>query len=311
MFSGTDAETSTRVHAMPFAAANSLILLDPENRLRAVFSHARSARFVRTARQAAFALMRPLQRSLWIAESEEAVLRLLLRVDWSALRSMSRRHRNLLVLSSAGGRSVVARRAVLTALFDQVVFATQTAASPIAATRGLKTDTPPCAFLGTDVLPEILSASHPGDYIIGGIVDTSDQLVVLYRGTLDALVVPFSFFRPTDNGVAPDFSDVEIVDFGQAVRFGAYEATADVLLYDYDAEYRRRTKRAERTARSSFGSAFRRLRLLKGLHQRDFAPVGERTIRRIENDVSQRLHPDTRRRIEARLGVSFDRIGSY
>ncbi len=81
--------------------------------------------------------------------------------------------------------------------------------------------------------------------------------------------------------------------------------------YACDADYRRRTKRAERTDGTSFGSAFRRLRLLKGLHQHDVAPVTERTIRRIEQDQIQRVHGATRERIEACLGVPYEEIGTF
>lgn len=43
--------------------------------------------------------------------------------------------------------------------------------------------------------------------------------------------VPLSTIRP--NAVlAPDFTDVRVIDYGHAVAFGEYEAAADAILED-------------------------------------------------------------------------------
>lgn len=80
-----------------------------------------------------------------------------------------------------------------------------------------------------DVL-EIILLPDNGAFCIGGNIQ-GDALVLL-RGNLDTLVVPLSSFKPTGSGVAPDFSDFEIIDYGKALRFGKYEADFDAVLQE-------------------------------------------------------------------------------
>ena len=296
----------------PSTAADSLILLDPDRHLRDTFKQANGLWIVQTAEQAAEAYQRNTSRAPWIADGEERAMRLLAQVLWPAMRPPSRVRRRLLVLSSTPLPQSNARREILTGLFDRVVFAlTPPSAAPPACADSSPEASAIHAYLPPAEIAAVLTEAHPGDYVIGGMVDPTDRIVVLYRGTLEPLVVPYAFFQPTGNGVCPQFEAFGIADHGQSVRFGEYEASVDAVLYACDADYRRRTKRAERTEGTSFGSAFRRLRLLKGLHQHDFAPVAERTIRRIEQDQIQRVHGATRERIEACLGVPYEEIGTY
>jgi hypothetical protein len=58
-------------------------------------------------------------------------------------------------------------------------------------------------------------------------------------------------------------------------------------------------------------TALRRLRLLRGLKQTDFAPVDEREIRRLEGNEVGVLHGETRQILADRLGVPFEEISSY
>ncbi len=168
-------------------------------------------------------------------------------------------------------------------------------------------------FLPRDEMAEVMASDTARDYVIGGEIDEKDQVVVLYRGTLDRLPVPFSFFRPSGSGRAPEFSRFAVADWGQTLRFGDYEASVEAVLYERDPEYRRRAK-ANRVQRdASFGGAFRRLRLLRGLTQSSFPGVSEREIRRIErNEVeAERIHAETRAVLERELRVPFDEIRSY
>jgi len=41
---------------------------------------------------------------------------------------------------------------------------------------------------------------------IGGVADPDDEIVVLYRGDLERLVVPFAWFKPGSKGPRPDFA---------------------------------------------------------------------------------------------------------
>ena len=79
------------------------------------------------------------------------------------------------------------------------------------------------------------------DVFIGGTVDLRFGTLVLVRGNLERVVVPLSMFRPSGRA-KPDFKKFEFDDYGQTLRFGDYEATADVVLWEVDPDYRKRAK---------------------------------------------------------------------
>lgn len=85
-------------------------------------------------------------------------------------------------------------------------------------------------FLSKEELAEVLAAENAADLVIGGIVDPKAKVLTLVRGdlSLPLLVIPFTSFKPAA-GLRPNFKDFEIIDYGQAVRFGKYEATVASL----------------------------------------------------------------------------------
>ena len=62
---------------------------------------------------------------------------------------------------------------------------------------------------------------------------------MLYRGDLTSLVMPLSMFKARPGGPRPNAGRLEVVDFGQTVKLGEFEASADSLPYELDADYRR------------------------------------------------------------------------
>lgn len=138
-----------------------------------------------------------------------------------------------------------------------------------------------------------------------------DRLLV-WRATGDVLRVATARFVPAGDGTAPDFSDCEVTDSGLTLRFGAYEAAVDAILYEADPAYRRQRKSEQHLLDDSLGGSLRRLRLLRGLRQTDFAPhISEREIRRLENNEVRDVHEATREALEQILNVSFEQISSY
>lgn len=200
----------------------------------------------------------------------------------------SRYRRDLLLLRPISET----RRAILETMFDQIV-------APGGAIQ----------LLPEADLLDVLTADHPGDYVIGGVYDAKDEMLLLYRGHLKALTVPMSWFE-SNPGASPDPEEFEPIDCGQTVRLGEYEVGTDSILYAFDAEYRRRQKAKRRQLDDSFGGCLRRLRLMKGLNQNDFSSVTARTIRRIEAGQTQ-PHDSTVESIAAELGVEPDEITSY
>jgi hypothetical protein len=187
-----------------------------------------------------------------------------------------------------------ARRELLAALFRVV----------IAPGNGVR-------LLAPDDLVEVLASEHPEDYFIGGVVDRDDKAVVLYRGNLERLVVPLAWFRAGRSSPRPDFDDFEVTDSGQTVRFGAYEAAVDAILYEFDPDARRRIKNAQVEKDETFGGALRRLRLARGLSREDFPGINAKTIARIERGEVEKPHGETLARISRVLGVTPEEIETH
>jgi hypothetical protein len=165
-------------------------------------------------------------------------------------------------------------------------------------------------LLGAEELRDVLAAPEREDLIIGGFASPCDDMVVLYRGTLEPLVVPFAWFgrRP---GARPDFQALGVADFGQTVTFGDHEVSTDNILYAHDAGYRKRAKARQLEHDDSFGASVRRLRLSHGLRRGDFAGISDKEIARIERGEIATPHRRTLETIAARLGLTVEELGSY
>lgn len=157
---------------------------------------------------------------------------------------------------------------------------------------------------------DILSAPHRRDLFIAGTIDQQNQAVVLFRGDLDPIIIPLTWFTD-DSNADPDA--LEIIDYGQTVRMGDFEASADAILYEFDPEYRTHARKRALLDDQSLGGSIRRLRLQKGVSRSDFPGVTERTIARIERNESGSRGPNrgTLERIAKRLGVAAEDLSSY
>jgi hypothetical protein len=167
------------------------------------------------------------------------------------------------------------------------------------------------AMLPTNELLEALASDDRADRVIGAAVDGASELVMLYRGNLDTVIVPFAWFGSPHASTRPDFSDIEPVDHGIGVRFGEYEAAVDAILYEFDPVYRRRVKRAEVGRDDGVGGSVRRLRNLRGLKQSDFPGLSVKEIGRIERGEVKTPHRATLDRIASTFGVSVEELRTY
>ncbi|MEE8410176.1 MAG: helix-turn-helix transcriptional regulator [Myxococcota bacterium] len=167
-------------------------------------------------------------------------------------------------------------------------------------------------MLDSNDIAEVLAAPNKEDLFIGGRVDRKDKVIVVYRGDLSRLIVPFSVFRARRGGTKPNYDDFEVIDCGQTIRLGAYEAAGEAILYELDADYRRRARKNRIRESRSFGAALRRLRLQRGMRLTDFRPdVTDKEVGRIERNEVKRPRPATVKKIAARLGVEPEEIASY
>lgn len=167
------------------------------------------------------------------------------------------------------------------------------------------------SLLPTSDLIEVLSSEDRQDLLIGGAVDADAHTVVVLRGNLDAVFVPFSWFTSRPGGPTPDFRDFEVIDGGQTIRLGEYQAAVDALLYEKDAGFRRRLRERELERDDSFGGALKRLRLLRGLKRADFDGITAKEIARIERGAVKKLHGKTLQLLARKLGVSPGEIETY
>ena len=159
-------------------------------------------------------------------------------------------------------------------------------APEIALLRALFGEVVPVAD-NVSVLPEeqllaVFVAEHKSDLFIAGTVNHKHEIVLLWRGDFKTLTVPFSAFPPAGNGVAPNWKQFAVDDYGQTLRFGEYESSADVVLYEFDAAYRGRISKKRRAEEKGFGPALRRLRVQRQLSREDFSPIAAKTIARLE-----------------------------
>lgn len=165
-------------------------------------------------------------------------------------------------------------------------------------------------LLPADQLLEVLASPAHDDLLVGLAIDRDDNSLVLYRGSLEPMVVPISFLGEGAEA-ALERGDFEVVDLGHAVRFGDREASTDAILYAFDAKYRRRLKAQLVRQDRSFGGALRRLRTLRGLSRHDFDGISAKEIARIERGEIRRPQSRTVGLLARRLGVAPDEIGSF
>lgn len=261
-----------------------LLLIEPHGHASRMFTRLGADR-LRSVSEIRTALSRHGLRALWIAPSSAAIHLLL-----GTLPRRPMGDQRLLSLERADDD----RRGLMHALFRYVVSVDE-------GTR----------LLPTDELAEVLSTANRADLFIGAAVARADAAVILYRGNLEPLVVPLSWFRERPDGPRPDLSDVAVTDFGQTVRLGDYEAATDAILYEFDDDYRRRAKKRQLETDRSLGGALRRLRLQKGVRQSDFPGVTAKEIARIERGEVKRPHQHTLAAIANRLSVATDDISTY
>ena len=166
-------------------------------------------------------------------------------------------------------------------------------------------------WLPTSELIEAVTTDDSSDRFVGGSVDHKAKTLTLVRGDITAIVAPFRIFPKSGDGTAPDFMRLRLADHGRTIVLGDYEASADAVLYELDADYRRRLNRQRPDRERTFGAALLRLRKQRRLKRTDFTPVSAKEIARIERKEVEKPHAKTLNIIADRLGVPPDEIGTY
>ena len=169
---------------------------------------------------------------------------------------------------------------------------------------------------GISLLPpkellEVLQAANRNALLIGAGFDARDQVIILYRGSVDPIVVPLEWFRERHGGAGVDPGKIRVIDHGRTVKFGDRQAGSDAILYAFDEEYRRSATGRLADPDQSLGGSIRRLRVQSGLTQHDFAPLPARTIGRVERGDVSDPRGATLKAIAKRLNVAVESLGSY
>ena len=167
-------------------------------------------------------------------------------------------------------------------------------------------------FLPTDELVEVLDAENRSDLFIGGSVNDVTETITFWRGNMTSLTVSFSTFETSGDGTEPEFDKCAVIDCGQTVQLGSYEAAVDAILYEHDPEYRRRISKKRLEEDQSFGASLRRLRKQRGLRREDFEPdVTAKTVARIEQGKVTRIQKKTLSILANRLSVEPEEIATF
>ena len=85
-------------------------------------------------------------------------------------------------------------------------------------------------FLPDEEMIEVLECEWSDKLIIGGVVDFEDACLILWTGTLERIFALFEIFEPCGTGVLPDFTQFKVIDYGNTLQFGEYEAAVDAVL---------------------------------------------------------------------------------
>lgn len=87
-----------------------------------------------------------------------------------------------------------------------------------------------------DELDVILQAPNRFDLCFGACIDAEHQTLMLVRGDLATFVVELSEFPPSPDGTTPDFTKLAVIDHGQTIQFGEYEASFDAIVADIEGK---------------------------------------------------------------------------
>ncbi len=166
-------------------------------------------------------------------------------------------------------------------------------------------------LLPNEELAEVLVSPNREELFIGGAYDQTGDAVLLYRGNVEPLVVPRAWFANQNSKAKVNVRALEVTDYGQTVRLGEFEASADSILYEFDATYRRSAKKRALEKDNSLGASIRRLRLQRGLSREDFDGLTAKAIARIERNEVSRPHNSTLSIIAKTLGVSVAALETY
>jgi len=112
----------------------------------------------------------------------------------------------------------------------------------------------PVKFLSKEEFAEVTNisdASNLSDYIVAGYYDYVGDFLMLFRGDNSFVQAPMSMFR-NQPGKHPEANpeELELIDCGNTVKMGEYEASVRGILRELDPVYDKKCRANERKTRS-------------------------------------------------------------
>lgn len=89
-------------------------------------------------------------------------------------------------------------------------------------------------MISKEEIQEVLKHKNSDKFLIGVDVKSETNEIKFLTGDNREVVVPFSLFKISGDGTKPDFSDVSIIDYGQTVKLGVYEASVEAVLSEVE-----------------------------------------------------------------------------
>jgi len=77
---------------------------------------------------------------------------------------------------------------------------------------------------------KVVNATNDKPLAICGVLDTESRDLLLMLKNSEVFIISLDSFEPSGDGTAPDFSDFSIIDCGQTLKFGPYEASVEAVL---------------------------------------------------------------------------------
>jgi hypothetical protein len=224
--------------------------------------------------------------SIWVASSQADFCRYFRNVHWPIRHNLG----SLLWLSRPSAASLTPLQSVF---------------------KSMALPNPQNAVLGIEELVEVLASPDRQDLAIAVAYDTGTQTLTLWRGDFSRIVVPATALEVNGKSPKPDFDNISMIDYGQTIRLGRFEASVDALLYEFDKDYRRKLLIERRSKEKGFGPSLRRLRTQKRLSRAAFRPLSAKTIARIERQEVDTPRGRTLAAIAKTLRVPADEIVTY
>lgn len=90
----------------------------------------------------------------------------------------------------------------------------------------------PCLTL--EELMDVLSDVNRSKFAIYASSDLLSQVLTIWRGDATILSIPFSDFQSIPENSHPNFNKVSIIDHGQTIKLGDYEASMEAIIREYN-----------------------------------------------------------------------------